>query len=201
MRRQRAVDEGTVDDQVYVVEAVAQDGDASGDGDRGNHEQSRQGDDCLGQSAGGLPNTIIQTSDRAAAEANHLICWRSSPLDRLKRTNSEITAPSPATSIIGTAMKSTNTSIHGSMGRAAHARPSAGPSQARALSRTTRQPRPMEKPPSQATGRQRCEGGCPSGNSRGRNTRIRPSPGAQIHCPSQDASAPKGREPGSVRRA
>src|SRR5215213_368886 len=25
------------------------------------------------------PNTSIQTSDRAAAEANHLICWRSSP--------------------------------------------------------------------------------------------------------------------------
>src|SRR5215218_11456082 len=51
------------------------------------------------------PNTIIQTSDRAAAEANHLICWRSSPLDRRKRTNTEITAPSPASSIIGNATK------------------------------------------------------------------------------------------------
>ena len=26
------------------------------------------------------PNTSIQMSDRAAAEANHLICWRSFPL-------------------------------------------------------------------------------------------------------------------------
>ena len=47
------------------------------------------------------PNTIIQTSDRAAVEANHLICWRSSPLARRKRTNSEITAPNPASSNIG----------------------------------------------------------------------------------------------------
>src|SRR5829696_6878294 len=41
------------------------------------------------------PNTVIQTSVRAAAETNHLICWRSSPLDRRKRTNSELTAPPP----------------------------------------------------------------------------------------------------------
>jgi hypothetical protein len=55
------------------------------------------------------PNTLIQTSVRAAAEANHLICWRSCPLVRRKRTNSEITAPSPASSISGSAMKPTNT--------------------------------------------------------------------------------------------
>src|SRR5215204_5532247 len=55
-RTQRAVNEGAVDDEVYVIEAVAQDGDTGGDRDRGNDKQERQGDDDPGQSAeGGLP--------------------------------------------------------------------------------------------------------------------------------------------------
>src|SRR5215203_805382 len=105
------------------------------------------------------PNTIIQTSDRAAAEANHLICWRSSPLDRRKRTNTEITAPSP-TSIMGNPMKSTNTcntweAWDGLSSPVTSPGPLSG--QYSIVYNTTT--RPMERAPSQATGRQRCEGG------------------------------------------
>src|SRR5829696_2073029 len=106
------------------------------------------------------PNTRYQTSVRAAAEANHLICWRSSPLDRRKRTNSEITALTPARSIIGTAMKSTNTyatweTWEGISSPVSSAGPLSG--QSTIMDDTTA--RPMERPPSQATGRQRWEGG------------------------------------------
>jgi hypothetical protein len=143
--------------------------------------------------------TSIQTNVRAAAKANHLICCCSSPLARRKRTNSEITAPSPASSIIGSATNTTNTCTtwDGFSSPVTSAGPLSG--QSPIVEDTTA--RPMERPPSQATHRQRYEGGCPSGNSSGRNTRIRPSPGAQIHCPSQEASAPNGRAPGLVRSA
>src|SRR5215203_6244590 len=102
-------------------------------------------------------NTISQTSVRAAAEANHLICWRSSPLARRKRTNSEITAPSPASSIIGSATNTTNTRYtwDGLSSPVTSAGPLTG--QSSIVDDTTA--RPMERPPSQATGRQRYEGG------------------------------------------
>src|SRR5919112_2078933 len=58
---------------------------------------------ALSSSSKTTANTSIQKNVRAAEEANHLICCRSSPLVRRKRTNSEITPPSPATSNIGTA--------------------------------------------------------------------------------------------------
>src|SRR5918998_648925 len=54
-------------------------------------------------------NTNTKPSVRTEAEANHLICWRSSPLARWNRTNSETTAASPATSIIGNPANSTTT--------------------------------------------------------------------------------------------
>src|SRR5215211_3043934 len=102
-------------------------------------------------------NTISQTTVRAAAEANHLICWRSSPLAQRKRTNSEITAPSPATDIMGSAMKSTNTCTtwDGFSSPVTSAGPLSG--QSSIVDDTTATP--MERTPSQATGRQRCEGG------------------------------------------
>src|SRR5215216_5866070 len=141
------------------------------------------------------PNTRYQTSVRAAAAANHLICWRSSPLARRKRTNSEITAPIPASSIIGNATKSTTTNKAWDVPSSAvpSGPTSAGPLSGQRTMDAGTQIRPMERPPSQATHRQRRDGGWPLGNRRGRNTRIRPSPGAQIHCISQDASAPRGR--------
>src|ERR687890_2038044 len=148
-----------------------------------------------GSSRVDCPNTRYQTSVRAAAAANHLICWRSSPLDRRKRTNTEITAPSPASSIIGNATKSTTTNKAWDVPSSAapSGRTSAGPLSGQRTMEARTQIRPMERPPSQATGRQRCDGGRTLGMRRGRNTRIRPSPGAQIHCISQDASAPRGR--------
>src|SRR5215208_3978328 len=51
----RTVDEGTVDDAVYVVEAVTEDSDAGGNRDGLKDKYARQGDDCLGQFASGLP--------------------------------------------------------------------------------------------------------------------------------------------------
>src|SRR5215203_2654106 len=103
------------------------------------------------------PNTVIQTSVRAAAETNHLICWRSSLLAWRTRTNSEITAPRPATNSIGTAMKSTNTCTtwDGLSLPVTSAGPLSGPSSI--MDDTT--VRLMERAPSQATGRQRFEGG------------------------------------------
>src|SRR3712207_8536362 len=56
--------------------------------------------------------------------------------------------------------------------------------------------RPMERPPSQPTGRQRRDSRWPSGNSSGRSTRIRPSPGAQIHFTSQDKLRSQGERTG-----
>src|SRR5829696_3264011 len=103
------------------------------------------------------PNTILQTSDRAAAEANHLICWRSSSLARRKRTNSEITAPSPATNSIGTAANKSTTSNtwEGLSSPVTSAGPLSG--QSTIVDDTTA--RTIERPPSQPTGRQRGEGG------------------------------------------
>src|SRR5215208_6817615 len=108
-------------------------------------------------SSSNTTNTSIQTNVRAAAEANHLICWRSSPLARRKRTNSEITAPSPATNSIGTATNTTNTCTtwDGLSSPVTSAGPLSG--QSSIMDDTTA--RPMERPPSQATGIQRCEGG------------------------------------------
>src|SRR5215216_4088758 len=103
------------------------------------------------------PNTVIQTSVRAAAETNHLICCRSSPLAWRTRTNSEITAPSPATKSIGTAMISTNTcTTWDGLSLPVN---SAGPLSGQYTIVYNTTVRPMERPPSQATGRQRCEGG------------------------------------------
>ena len=59
----------------------------------------------------------------------------------------------------------------------------------------------METPPIQPTHSHRRDGSLPSGNRRGRNTRIRPSPGAQVQLPSHDIPAPSGTEPGSVTSA
>ena len=66
---ERAVDEGAVDEHVYVVEAVAQDGDAGGDGEaRECYKQGRQSRPLPGQCAGDedLPETrIVQTIPQA----------------------------------------------------------------------------------------------------------------------------------------
>src|SRR4028119_1124779 len=151
------------------------------------------------------PNTDTQTSDRAEAEANHLICWRSSSLARRKRTNSEITAPSPARKIMGTARLNSQPNTAERHSSTSDAKPpgrtNAGPRSGQRTMEVSTQIRPMERPPSQPTGRQRRDGGRGGGKRRGKNTRIRPSPGAQIQFASKDNSAPNGSEPGFGRSA
>src|SRR3712207_3010208 len=44
-RGEGGIDQGTVDDPIYIVEPVPQYGDAGGHGDRGNENQARPGGD------------------------------------------------------------------------------------------------------------------------------------------------------------
>jgi hypothetical protein len=67
--REQAVDEGAVDDPVYVVEAVAEDGEAGRDGDGGGHDEAeRVGEGLEGGAPSGRPSiTNVHESVRAAA--------------------------------------------------------------------------------------------------------------------------------------
>jgi hypothetical protein len=129
-----------------------------------------------------------------------LICWRSSPLAQPKRQSSEATAARPAASMSGNAMRSTTTNstadVPSSPELSGHT--SAGPLSGQRIIAPDTLAGPTERPPSQAIGRHQREGARPSGNRRGTNTRIRPRPGAQIHCASQEVSAARGSEPGLV---
>src|SRR5215212_7720524 len=97
--------------------------------------------------------TNIQTSVRAAAEVNHLICWRSSPPAQRKRTNSEITAPRPARNIIIWSARLTSPSItaerHPSNSGKPPGRTSAGPRSGQRTMEVRTQISPIERAPSQ----------------------------------------------------
>src|SRR5215211_5318115 len=54
---------------------------------------------------------------------------------------------------------------------------------------------------SHTTGRQRREGGLPSGNSTGMNAKQERKLASPVHDPTQSASSPPGKDPGSTRRA
>jgi hypothetical protein len=95
---QRSVDQGTVYEEVYVVEAGPQDGEAHGDGNspKAQHHHRKQefkpeqGVPALPYTSGTKTKamsalTIAVTNPNPmneAAKGTHLICWRSSPLER-----------------------------------------------------------------------------------------------------------------------
>jgi hypothetical protein len=138
-------------------------------------------------------NRSSQVNVRAAAEANYLSCCRSSPLALRKRKKREVTESSPASSISGKpACRSARSHPGGSSVVPV-------PSSSQTTSEADTEIRPMESPPCQASGRQRRDGGRPSGKRSGKNIRI--SPGAQIHSANHDAPSPNGSEPARVTRA
>ena len=97
-RCEGTVDEGAVDNEVYLVEAITQDRNPYGYG------RSRC-PPCEPDPRPLPPHSVHPTrrSDDAVptsatmAEVNHFICWRSTPRDRRKRTTTDATAPANPT--------------------------------------------------------------------------------------------------------
>src|SRR5215210_2163359 len=137
----------------------------------------------------------------APAKANHLICWRSSPCDRRKRTIKE-TAPATVTASARypPTYKSTLTSAPTS------SMPNGlvtlrlevciGPGLKDPTKSSTAAMRS-----SQSTARQRCESGCPLGKSSKTNANNAMPIGPPRNASSQAAVPPPGSEPGLLTTA
>src|SRR5215207_11475878 len=113
--------------------------------------------------------TAIEAATSVAAPTNHFSCWRSSPLDRRKRTTTETAESTNVSGRPNTAMMKTGSTNPGSP-RTALFEPANGSDQilvARVMEPAERLT--STRPVSQATGRHVLEGRCPVGNSRNRN--------------------------------
>src|ERR687898_2099062 len=123
----------------------------------------------------------------ATAEANHLTCWRSTPIERRSLTNSEAAATSPrAYRIVSTGFM---VSVATSMPRGWLTR--SNPAAVSGQSATETVPVTITTPTSHAKGRQRDEGSLPSGNSKARNTK-RPMCKTHSHEEIQAKTSPPG---------
>jgi hypothetical protein len=98
----------------------------------------------------------------AAAYTNHLSCWRSTPRERRNRTIRASTHATPQSSISGNPI-ATSAATTGASSVAGSSR--AGPRSGQAVTATGPQMMAIGTADSQASGRQRGDGGRPSGNS------------------------------------
>src|SRR5215204_945473 len=134
----------------------------------------------------------------ATAYVNHLTCWRSTPLEPLSRANNDAAAMSPrAYTIVCTGLI---TSVATSVPRGWLIR--SNPLAVSGQRATETVPAMTTTPIPHTEGRQRDEGGRPSGNSKAKNTK---SPTCKTHTQEeiQASVSPSGnvlgREPGSAR--
>ena len=91
-RRERAVDERAVDDHRDVVEAIAQD--RHRDGGRHGQQSPRTGSKSASLTPRGPCARALatkHTTSSVPAPHTHLICWRSTPCERRKRSASDPT--------------------------------------------------------------------------------------------------------------
>src|SRR5829696_9680708 len=131
------------------------------------------------------------------AKANHLTCWRSIPLERIRRTNNDAAAVSTrayrivSTGFMTLAATSMPRGLLTESNRAAVSGQNATATVPPATTRAT----------SHANGRQRGEGSLPSGNSNARNMKG-PKCTTHTHEETQASASPPGNtlghEPGSA---
>jgi len=148
---------------------------------------------------------MTATTRIEAANANHLICSRSSPLERRIRTIREAAENSPSTNItripaiwrLYASLKASEAAAGADSPMFTRMGPRIG--QAVIAIGTTRRTRSASA--SQATGRQRRDGSLPSGNRSKRNVKTRRIPGGHAQTATHDMKAPNGSAPGSLASA